>query len=205
MSVKSRAGKVAHNHKLQIGVAVVLALGAGIASGAASGNAKAVKMTNVASQASVDRDSAQAQRDLAISAATSSDSRRATAQAAADAAPAKAKAAADADNASRSADSRGGTYHPGDNSHSFFRDLVDARRGDADSPDRLRTNNQEQRALGSYTTGGAAEFAPPGYLDIVPQVRAGSMFASLLHQEALPTGLIGGWAGRIGITRFSAG
>jgi len=87
------------------------------------------------------------------------------------------------------AESRGGTYHPGEGSHSFFRDLVNARHGDADSSDRLRTNNQEQRALGSYTTGGAAEFSPPGYLDIVPQVRAGSVFASLLHQEQLPTGV----------------
>jgi HK97 family phage major capsid protein len=89
-------------------------------------------------------------------------------------------------------DSRGGTYFPGRESPSFFGDLISARSSDADAADRLRTNNMETRTsagLGSYTSGHGADFQPPGYLNVVEQVRPGSVFANLLHPEQLPTGV----------------
>src|SRR5664280_202929 len=82
-------------------------------------------------------------------------------------------------------ESRGGTYHP-QGEHSFFRDLVTARSGDFEAINRLHTNNAEQRTsngLGSYTTSHGADFAPPGYLNVVEQARAGAVFANLVHQE----------------------
>jgi len=89
------------------------------------------------------------------------------------------------------AESRGGTYHP-QGEHSFFRDLVTARSGDYEAINRLHTNNAEQRTsagLGSYTSGHGADFAPPGYLNVVEQARAGAVFANLVHQEVLPSGV----------------
>src|SRR5664280_1712587 len=88
-------------------------------------------------------------------------------------------------------ESRGGTYHP-QGEHSFFRDLVTARSGDFEAINRLHTNNAEQRTsngLGSYTTSHGADFAPPGYLNVVEQARAGAVFANLVYQEVLPSGV----------------
>src|SRR5664280_2401480 len=61
-------------------------------------------------------------------------------------------------------------YFPGEGSHSFFRDLVSAKSGDYESAQRLHQNNLETRTtngLGAYTSAGGADFAPPGYFDIV--------------------------------------
>src|SRR5664280_3013836 len=83
------------------------------------------------------------------------------------------------------AESRGGTYHP-QGEHSFFKDLVTARNGDFEAINRLHTNNAEQRTsagLGSYTSGHGADFAPPGYLNVVGQARAGAVFANLVYQR----------------------
>src|SRR5664280_3271304 len=86
-------------------------------------------------------------------------------------------------------ESRGGqSYHP-QGEHSFFKDLITARSGDFDAIQRLNVNNQEQRTsagLGSFTSGHGADFSPPGYLNVVEQARAGSVFANLVHQEQLP-------------------
>jgi len=89
------------------------------------------------------------------------------------------------------------TYHKGNNSPSFFRDLIFAQRGDANAADRLRTNNAEvgleARALGntSSTGGSGGEFAPPGWLinDWVQLARPGRVTADLFHHEALPPGV----------------
>src|SRR5664280_2796821 len=89
-------------------------------------------------------------------------------------------------------ESRGGTYFPGRESPSFFGDLISARNGDYEAIQRLHTNNAEQRTsagLGSYTSGHGADFAPPGYLNVVEQARAGAVFANLVHQEVLPGGV----------------
>src|SRR5664280_198668 len=90
------------------------------------------------------------------------------------------------------AESRGGTYFPGRESPSFFGDLISARSGDFDAINRLHTNNAEQRTnagLGSATSGHGADFSPPGYLDVVTQARAGSVFANLVHNVPLPAGV----------------
>jgi HK97 family phage major capsid protein len=91
-----------------------------------------------------------------------------------------------------SAESRGGqSYHP-QGEHSFFKDLISARSGDFDAINRLNVNNQETRTsagLGSYTSSHGADFSPPGYLDVVAQARAGSVFANLVHQVDLPSGV----------------
>jgi len=87
-------------------------------------------------------------------------------------------------------ESRGGqSYHP-QGEHSFFKDLITARSGDFDAINRLHVNNSEMRTnagLGSYTSGHGDSFSPPGYLDVVEQARAGSVFANLIHQEQLPS------------------
>src|SRR5664280_44108 len=87
-------------------------------------------------------------------------------------------------------ESRGGqSYHP-QGEHSFFKDLTTARSGDFDAINRLHVNNAEMRTsagLGSYTSGHGDSFSPPGYLDVVEQARAGSVFANLIHQEQLPS------------------
>lgn len=95
------------------------------------------------------------------------------------------------------ANSRGGTYHPGPDSPSFFRDLLLAQRGHADAADRLRTNNAEmgleRRAIGNTggTGGSGGEFAPPGYLldQFVAMARPGRVTADLFHHEVLPPGI----------------
>jgi HK97 family phage major capsid protein len=89
------------------------------------------------------------------------------------------------------------TYHRGENSPSYFRDLRNAQRGDYDAMDRLRRNNQERgleaRALGNTggTGGSGGEFAPPGWLveEWVQLARPGRVTADLFHHEVLPTGV----------------
>jgi hypothetical protein len=88
--------------------------------------------------------------------------------------------------------SRGGTYFPGRESPSFVGDLISSRNGDFEAIQRIHTHQQETRTsagLGSFTTGHGAEVAPPGYLNVVEQARAGATFANLLHQEELPSGV----------------
>jgi len=87
-------------------------------------------------------------------------------------------------------ESRGGQSYHLQGEHSFFGDLISARSGDFNAINRLNVNNQEVRTsagLGSYTSSHGAEFAPPGYLDVVTQARAGSTFANLVHQVPLPS------------------
>ena len=89
------------------------------------------------------------------------------------------------------------TYHRGNNSPSFFRDLWRAQRGDADAADRLRSNNretgQETRALGNTggTGGSGGDFAPPAYLleEYVKLARAGRVTADLFDVRDLPEGV----------------
>jgi HK97 family phage major capsid protein len=91
----------------------------------------------------------------------------------------------------------GETYHRGNNSPSYFRDLWTAQRGDADASDRLRENNREvgmeSRALGNTggTGGSGGEFAPPAWvLDAyVKLARPGRVTADLFHKEDLPAGV----------------
>ncbi len=91
----------------------------------------------------------------------------------------------------------GQTYHRGNNSPSFFRDLWTAQRGDADAADRLRSNNREvgmeSRALGNTnaTGGSAGEFAPPAWIldAYVKLARPGRVTADLFHKEDLPAGV----------------
>jgi HK97 family phage major capsid protein len=83
-------------------------------------------------------------------------------------------------------------YFPAAGTQSYFRDLVGARQGDADAADRLRMNNMETRTsngLGSYTAGGGADMAVPGYFDIVERARATAVTASLVHQQPLEPGI----------------
>ncbi len=89
------------------------------------------------------------------------------------------------------------TYHRGNDSASFFRDLINAPRGDADAADRLRRNNAEvgleSRALGNTGAvgGSGGEFAPPGYLveDYVRLARPGRVMADLFVKDDLPRGV----------------
>ncbi len=92
----------------------------------------------------------------------------------------------------------GGTvYHRGDNSPSFFKDLIRAKHGDANSADRLRTNNVETgfeaRALGNTggTGGSGGEFSPPDYLveEYVKLARPGRVTADLFTHADLPSGV----------------
>lgn len=91
----------------------------------------------------------------------------------------------------------GETYHRGNTSASFFKDLIYAQRGDADAADRLRRNNSEvgleSRALGNTGAvgGSGGEFAPPAWLvdDFVRLARAGRVTADLFHREDLPAGV----------------
>jgi HK97 family phage major capsid protein len=89
----------------------------------------------------------------------------------------------------------GTTYTPAPQSPSFFADLYNATRGDANASDRLRRNNvengTEQRALASNVTGGASEFAPPLWQieNFVALARPGRVTANLFHQEPLPNGV----------------
>ena len=82
--------------------------------------------------------------------------------------------------------------HQNPESPSYFRDLFNAQRGNADAADRLRTNNQhvgsESRALGSNVTGAASEFAPPLWLtqEFVKMARPGRVTADRFHHQALP-------------------
>jgi len=93
--------------------------------------------------------------------------------------------------------SGGSTYHRGEQSPSFFRDLWTAQRGDADAADRLRSNNREvgmeSRALGNTnaTGGSAGEFAPPAWIldAYVKLARPGRVTADLFHKEDLPAGV----------------
>ena len=91
----------------------------------------------------------------------------------------------------------GTTYHRGDNSPSFFRDLIRAKHGDANSADRLRSNNVETgfeaRALGNTngTGGSGGEFSPPDYLveEYVKLARPGRVTADLFSHADLPSGV----------------
>jgi len=89
------------------------------------------------------------------------------------------------------------TYHAGPHSHSFFKDLIHARSGDANAADRLRRNNAENgletRALGNTnaTGGSGGEFAPPGFLvdEYVKLARPGRVVADRFRHEMLPPGV----------------
>jgi len=89
------------------------------------------------------------------------------------------------------------TYHRGDNSPSFFRDLIRAKHGDANASDRLRSNNVETgfeaRALGNTngTGGSGGEFSPPDYLveEYVKLARPGRVTADLFTHADLPSGV----------------
>jgi len=89
------------------------------------------------------------------------------------------------------------TYSPEPSSPSFFKDLIHARSGDANSADRLRRNNAENgwesRALGNTnaTGGSGGEFAPPGFLvdEYVKLARPGRVVADRFRQEMLPPGV----------------
>ena len=91
----------------------------------------------------------------------------------------------------------GATYHRGANSPSFFRDLIYAKNGSADSADRLRRNNRERgletRALGNTgaVQGSGGEFAPPEWLvsDYVKLARPGRVTADLFNRQPLPSGV----------------
>lgn len=84
-------------------------------------------------------------------------------------------------------------YRKGDStSGSYFRDLTAAslNRGDVQgSIERLRRNDQEQRAI-STTDGAGGEFVPPAWMiqDYVALARAGRVTADLFTRQALPTG-----------------
>jgi len=87
------------------------------------------------------------------------------------------------------------TYNP--NGNSFFADLINARRGDRNSADRLARNNSERgvesRALGNTggVGGSGAEFAPPAWLidEFVRLARPARVTADLFHKEPLPLGV----------------
>jgi len=89
------------------------------------------------------------------------------------------------------------TYHAGPHSHSFFKDLIHARSGDANAADRLRRNNAENgletRALGNTngTGGSGGEFAPPGFLvdEYVKLACPGRVVADRFRHEMLPPGV----------------
>jgi len=89
------------------------------------------------------------------------------------------------------------TYHAGPHSHSFFKDLIHARSGDANAADRLRRNNAENgletRALGNTnaTGGSGGEFAPPGFLvdEYVKLAGPGRVVADRFRHEMLPPGV----------------
>jgi HK97 family phage major capsid protein len=91
----------------------------------------------------------------------------------------------------------GTTYHRGDNSPSFFRDLIRAKHGDANAADRLRSNNVETgfeaRAMGNTggTGGSGGEFSPPDYLveEYVKLARPGRVTADLFTHADLPSGV----------------
>jgi len=93
--------------------------------------------------------------------------------------------------------SGGETYHRGATSPSYFADLYNAQRGDANASDRLRRNNREvgmeSRALGNTgaTGGSGGEFAPPAWIidQYVKLARPGRVTADLFHKEALPAGV----------------
>jgi len=93
--------------------------------------------------------------------------------------------------------SGGETYHRGNTSPSFFKDLVFARTGDANAADRLRRNNSEtgfeHRALGNTggTGGSGGEWAPPAFLveSFIALARPGRVTADLFTHEDLPSGV----------------
>ena len=88
------------------------------------------------------------------------------------------------------------TYHRGDTSPSYFRDLRNAELGDWSAAERLHRNNSEvgleTRALGNTggTGGSGGEFAPPAWLveDFIKLARPGRVTADLFHREDLPSG-----------------
>jgi len=84
------------------------------------------------------------------------------------------------------------TYHRGDNSPSWIRDMATAARGDWDAAKRLATNNEEVRALTANlgAGGGGSDFAPPLWAsEYIAQARSGGVTASIVHQEPLPAGV----------------
>lgn len=91
----------------------------------------------------------------------------------------------------------GETYHQGEGSPSYFRDMIHAQRGDANAADRLRTNNRERgletRALGNTGAAGGSggEFAPPAWIvdAFVKLARPGRVTADRFHHEMLPSGV----------------
>ncbi len=93
--------------------------------------------------------------------------------------------------------SGGETYHRGESSPSFFRDLHNAQLGDWGAAERLQRNNREvgleSRALGNTgaTGGSGGEFAPPGWFveDFIKLARPGRVTADLFHREDLPPGV----------------
>ena len=91
----------------------------------------------------------------------------------------------------------GETYHRGEQSPSFFKDLIHARSGDFAAVTRLARNNQEvgyqSRALGSTggVGGSGAEFSPPAFLidQFVALARAGRVTPNLFTTSDLPAGV----------------
>jgi len=89
------------------------------------------------------------------------------------------------------------TYHRGATSPSYFADLYNAQRGDANASERLRSNNREvgmeSRALGNTgaTGGSGGEFSPPAWIidAYVKLARPGRVTADLFHREDLPAGV----------------
>ena len=79
-------------------------------------------------------------------------------------------------------------YSDGRSPHSFFSDLVSAKRGDPQAAQRVFATN-EARSV-STATGSAGSFAPPAWLveDYIAKPRGTRVFADLWHQEALPPG-----------------
>ena len=77
-------------------------------------------------------------------------------------------------------------------SASFFRDVLDATKGDSRAAERLAKNNKqvgEARALNSTDTSGG-EFIPPEWMlsEFVAVAKAGRPFANLVNRRPLPPG-----------------
>lgn len=78
---------------------------------------------------------------------------------------------------------------------SYFKDLINARRGDLDAAERLQRNDTEvavnHRAWDSTAPAAGGTFAPPAWLvsDFIEYSRAARVTADLLHREQLPSGV----------------
>ena len=81
--------------------------------------------------------------------------------------------------------------------HSYFRDMVSARRGDWSAAERLKVNNDvvgRELRTGDMSVGGSnvgSQFAPPAWLvsDFVELARPYRVTANIVHREDLPSGV----------------